>query len=109
MEITFIDYKKTPSEKYLGIATVNFNNLVYLRYKIVQGKDGNGYFVAPASYKIDDYYVPCFVVDSNMTKERINTVIRKGVDDFNNGTSQSVYSNPSAFSSQNTDDMNVPF
>ncbi len=109
MEITFVDYQATPQEKYLGIATVNFNNVLYLRYKIVQGKDGAGYFPAISSYKVDDHYVPTFVIDSNMTKQKIERIIRTGVDAALFGTNQEKNIAPSAFSGNFENETNIPF
>jgi hypothetical protein len=41
MKIEFIDYKPTPSEaKQLGVATVCYDDKIWLRYKVQPGKDG---------------------------------------------------------------------
>ena len=101
MNIEFIEYKPTPSEKYLGIATVNFNNMIYLRYKVVPKKEGNGFFIMPASYKIasngdKDDYVVAFVIDSNFASQEIERKIRVSVNaQMKNGNTQtaSVFEN----------------
>lgn len=80
IKIEFVDYVLTPGEKHLGVATINFNDQLYLRYKVQPGKDGKGHFFSPASHKMPgDTYVPSFVIDSNFVKEKISTVIKNGI------------------------------
>lgn len=73
----FISYVKTPAEKYLGIVSVNLTEKrLVLRYKVVQNKDGHGFFLAPASYKIPDVaggdqYIGAFMLDSNAENEEV--------------------------------------
>lgn len=80
--VKFIDYKPTPGEKHLGIATVLINDIVYLRYKIVTGKNG-GFFPNAASYRFSEFgvetYLPAFVIESNFLKEQVEQAIRTGV------------------------------
>ena len=81
--IEFIKFEDTPSEKYLGIATVKLYGKIILRYKIVPTKDGTGVFPTSASYKVSregaDYYLPAFIVDSRAEEEEIKSVILRGV------------------------------
>ena len=83
MDIKFIEYKLTPGEKHLGIVTILFDNKIFLRYRISEGKDGKGMFPSPASYKIAeggvDSYLPAFVIDSRMLHEQIMTIIKQGI------------------------------
>ncbi len=85
MDIKFESYKLTPGEKHLGIVTILFDNKIYLRYRISEGKDGKGMFPSPASYKVTeggvDTYLPAFVIDSRMMHEQIMTVIKQGIHD----------------------------
>jgi len=70
----FIDFKKTPGEKHLGIATIKYNGII-LRYKIIPTKDGKNCFAAPSAYKVtenyEDRYIPAFVIDSQTDDQRV--------------------------------------
>ena len=84
-EYKFISYTPTPQDQYiLGIATVLAFDKIILRYKHSKTKDGTGDFFVPASYGIIDEtgqkrYVNCFDMDSNLEKEHVIALIRKGV------------------------------
>ena len=83
-QFEFVKYEETPGEKYLGIATVKAYGKIILRYKIVQTKDGQGYFPAAASYKLpavdgEDTYVSCFLIDSRSDEEELQRLIRTEV------------------------------
>jgi hypothetical protein len=83
-DFRFLKYEPTPSEKHMGIATVMAYGKIILRYKIVQNKDGTGFFPASASYKMSDpsgadFYVSAFVVDSNGEKEELENMIKANV------------------------------
>ena len=81
----FISYEATPQDQYiLGIATVLAYDKIILRYKHSKTKDGTGDFFVPASYGLVDEtgqkrYVNCFDMDSNMEKDHVMALIRKGV------------------------------
>ncbi len=75
----FISYTKTPGEKHWGIAAISVDDKILLRYKIMPNKEGNSFYPVPASYKIDDTYVPAITIDSNIQKEEIETLIRTWV------------------------------
>lgn len=81
----FISYEATPKDQYIvGIATVLAFDKIILRYKHSKTKDGTGDFFVPASYGIIDEtgqkrYVNCFDMDSNLEKEHVIALIRKGV------------------------------
>jgi len=83
MEYTFKGYKETPNEKHMGIAVVNLGGIIDLRYKILEGKDGKGYFPVVASYKTSengmDVYQPAFMIDSRALHEDILQAVRQGV------------------------------
>lgn len=79
MNIKFIDFKKVFGEKYFGIASVVLDDKIMLRYKVIPGKEGKGFYMKPASYKIGEDYVDAFEIDSNFTKSAIDQVIRDHV------------------------------
>ena len=83
MKIQFNDYKTTPGEKHLGIASIILElegEKILLRYKVQSGKDGKGHFYATASHKIDETtYVPSFVVNSNILSDSIKDCLKSGI------------------------------
>ena len=79
MNIKFIEFKKVFGEKHLGIASVILDDKIMLRYRIVPGKDGKGFWCKPPSYKIGDVYVDAFEIDSNFVKSAIEATIRDHV------------------------------
>ena len=87
----FMGYEPTPTEpKQLGIATIRAWGKVILRYKIVPGKDGNGWFSNIASFKKGpdatgkDMYTQSFMVDSNFEAEQIKELIKANVNPYAN-------------------------
>ena len=99
-QIKFLDYKATPGEKHLGIATILINNVIYFRFKISVGKNG-GYFGNPASYKHTDQYgvesyIPAFGCESNMLNEEVQLCLKTNVNRILSSGQQSA----SVFSSQ---------
>lgn len=88
MDFEIIDYLPTPSEKYLGIVRVKaFGGKITLRFKIVQKKDGSGYFPASATIKGPDQdnqvtYLPAFMFDSASDREDLDHAIRQAVKRF---------------------------
>lgn len=83
--LDFHSYQEVKGQKYLGIATINYNG-VMLRYKIVVSKDGTTYFPASASYNIgtegQDRYISAFCIDSNMQNEILKELIMKKVGEY---------------------------
>jgi len=80
MNVKFVEFKKIFGEKHLGIASVILDDKILLRYKILPGKDGKGFYPKPGSYKTENgQYVEAFVLDSNFVKETIENVIREHV------------------------------
>lgn len=79
MDIKFIDFTRVENEKHLGIATVCLDDKIYLRYKINPGKEGKGFFLKEATYKVDDGYLPSFIVDSNFTCQKIESIVRENL------------------------------
>ena len=103
--VEFKEYRPTPGEKHLGIATILINNLIYLRYKITTGKNG-GYFPNPPSYKVTEYgaesYISAFVIESNMLKEQVDACLKTNVNRIlaNGQHSDSVFSPQPSFPQQ---------
>ena len=79
MNIKFIEFKKVFGEKHFGIASVILDDKIMLRYRIVPGKDGKGFYCKPASHKIGENYVDSFEIDSNFLKNAIDSTIRDHV------------------------------
>lgn len=79
----FRGYRPTPGEKHAGIAEVKAWGKIILRYKIIPKKDGNGFFPATASLKINesgqDVYASAFTIDSNSDREECESVIMSNV------------------------------
>lgn len=80
----FIKYENTPGEKHLGIATIKAFGKVILRYKIIQNKEGNGFFPVSASYKMpsqegQNVYLAAFLLDSRSDEEEISALIRANI------------------------------
>lgn len=98
----FLSYEATPTEKYLGIATVRAWGKIILKFKIVPGKDGRGFFAAVAAYKNGvkpdgkDKYDDAFTIDSNYEAGELKKLIEDNVSPYasnSNATAQnSVYS-----------------
>ena len=88
MDFEIIDYLPTPSEKYLGIVRVKaFNKKITLRFKIVQKKDGHGYFPAAATIKGPDIenassFLPSFQFDSQDDRDELDQAIRMAIKRF---------------------------
>ena len=97
-EVKFIDYKPTPSEKYHGIMTVLVNGMIYLRYKIISGKNG-GYYPNGSSYKVSengaDTYISSFLIESNMLKEQVESCLKVNINRVM-GLSASAFQQPKA-------------
>lgn len=84
-EIEFLKYEEFKTDYQMGIATVRYGKVI-LRYKVVQKKDGSGYFPSAASYKVTDHgedkFLKSFTVDSRADEEEIEQAIRSGVKIF---------------------------
>ena len=105
-EVKFISYKATPADKHLGIATISvFGGKIYLRYKISNGKNG-GTFPNVASYKVDEAYLPAFVIESSMMKEEIESCIKNNLNKFLTQSAQSVQESGNVFRSATPPVMN---
>ena len=103
-DVKFCDFKPTPNEKHVGIATVLIDNIIFLRYKITSGKNG-GYFPNAPSYKIVEYgqdsYIPGFLIESNMLKEQVESIIRSNVNRImSSGQQNSIFAAPGYTGSQ---------
>jgi hypothetical protein len=89
----FVSYEPTPTEpKTLGIATIRAWGKIILRYKIVPGKDGHGWFTAISSMKKSpdefgkDQYTQSFLIDSNFDVEQIKQLIKHHVSPYEQKT-----------------------
>ena len=82
-QFEFISYTPVQGEKHLGIAAIKLYGKIILRYKIVQGKDGKGFFPSAPNYKITDEsgerWVSGFMLDSRSENEEVEGIIRNGV------------------------------
>jgi len=88
-----LKFEKTPEAKHIGIVHVRLFNKVILRYKVIENKDGSGYFVAPPSYKRDDgdnqKWVTWFMLDSQVFSEEVEDVIRENLSKLKGGSNSS--------------------
>src|SRR5574337_966154 len=87
MDIRLVSFLPTPGQGQIGIATINFNEMVYLRFKVKAKKGTEGYYVLPASYKIDDAdgkatFLPAFTIDSGFAKEKIEIIVKDAVKNY---------------------------
>lgn len=92
-QMDFHSYQEVTGQKYMGIATVNYNG-VMLRFKLVHSKDGTSFFPASASYNIGsqggvDRYISAFCIDSNMANEMLKEMIMQRVSEYYHTLSQS--------------------
>lgn len=82
MDIKFMEYVETPTEKHLGIATIMYGSML-LRFKIQPGKDGQGFYAQSASHKVtengQDKYLESFLVDSRIEHGKMMDIVREGV------------------------------
>lgn len=90
-KIKFLSYDETPSvEGQKGIATILFMDEIILRYKLVNKKDGSGYFIASATLKAEpdgdkSNWVDAFTLERNSSKEEILSLIRAEVNGRSTG------------------------
>ncbi len=85
-DIEFLNYLPTPEEQYfMGIATVRLYGRIILKYKVIEKKDGSGFFVASPNYRLplgengDLKYVDAIMLDSRMEHDELMNIIRNGV------------------------------
>jgi hypothetical protein len=84
----FLDYTPTPNERHLGIATIRAYGKIILKYKIISGKDGRGFFISPGSYKVGagpdgkDLYEKCFMIDSNYENSQAEACIKANINPY---------------------------
>lgn len=77
--MSFISYAPTPGDdKCLGVATIEYNGPIVLRYRLVPNKTG-GNFLAPPSCKVGDKYEDGFEIDSTRQKLQIEEMIRQRI------------------------------
>ena len=97
MNLKFLRFDATPTEKHLGIATIRIEEgvRIILRFK-VQPKEGGGYYYQPASHKISsqgkDNYYPAFSLDSSYEYDELKDFIASHVEPILNQANQSVFS-----------------
>lgn len=79
MDIKFINYTPTPTEqKQMGIAEILYGDIT-LRFKIVHGKEGDNFFITPASHKIGERYYGAFEIDSKSQYNSMIEFVRENV------------------------------
>lgn len=81
MTCRFIDYEKTPnSGLQLGVATIEMYDKIILRFKVVQRKDGVGFFIGSPSVKVGEKYLDAIEIDSSKEIKAIDDLIRLNID-----------------------------
>jgi len=79
-QIEILKFEKTEDQKFIGIVTIRLFRQVVLKYKIVENKDGSGFFVAPPSYKLEvngqDKWSSWHMLDSQVFSEEVQDMIR---------------------------------
>ncbi len=82
----FLSFEKTPSiENQLGIVSVLIDDKWMVRFKIVNRKDGSGFFIAGGNVKGEPTepdktnWLDCFVPDRNSEKEELYNFIRASI------------------------------
>ncbi len=85
----FLQYDPVVGEKFLGIATVRAWGRIILRYKIVPGKEGKGFFASTASIKNGERYESAFMLDSNYENQLLQALIKDKVSSVLNGEKSS--------------------
>lgn len=82
-QLEFLTFDETPSEKYLGVASLRFFGQIILRYKVQRTKDGNGIFIAAPSFKKVDqsgeHWCQWFMLDSMSHNETVTNLIKTKV------------------------------
>lgn len=79
MDIKFRKYTQTPTEqKQMGVAEILYGDII-LRFKVVNGKDGEGFFLTPASHKIGERYYGAFEIDSRSKYDDMLDFVRENV------------------------------
>ena len=104
-QVEFLSFDETPSEKYLGVASIRFFGQIILRYKVQRTKDGNSIFIAAPSFrKVDqsgEQWCQWFMLDSMSQNEIVANLIKTKVKAyFNNKTDVNVSSLPSGWNNQ---------
>lgn len=82
----FLSYDAVVGEKFLGVATIRAWSKIILRYKIIPGKEGRGFFASPASVKVNDKFESSFMLDSNFENQALLSLIKEEVSKYLNGT-----------------------
>ena len=82
-KLQFIKWEETPELNFLGVAHVLYDNCFVLKFKIVENKDGTGFFVASPSFKREingeDKWEQWFFMDSRSKGDAILDFIRNNV------------------------------
>lgn len=91
-DVRFIDYIPTPYGKFEGVVyvgvTVQSLGEIMLGFKVVQRKDGSGYFFGDPTWKLEsqagDEWKPWIMIDSNIAKERLFNFLRQNINKKSN-------------------------
>ena len=94
----FIDFVKTPTAKQMGVVYVGLQTAIgeiMLGFKVVEKKDGSGYFFGEPTWKFDERGIeewkPWIMIDSNIAKDQLFSFLRENVNRClhkGNGTQQ---------------------
>lgn len=82
LNIEFIKWEETPELNFLGIAHLLYDNCFVLKFKIVENKDGSGFFAVPPSYKkteTQEKWDQWFYMDSRTKGDQLQDFVRNNV------------------------------
>lgn len=107
MNHEFLRYDPTPDEQYFsGIVTIRLYGRLIVRYKVVDKKDGSGYFIAPPNYRVTDplsgdaKYLDAIMIDSKMENDDLQSMMRQCINKARNQNAQQQYQQPQAQQAQ---------
>jgi hypothetical protein len=79
-QIEVLKFEETPESKHIGVAHIRLFKQVVLRYKVIENKDGSGFFIVPPSYKREfdgqEKWNQWFMLDSQVFSEEVQDAIR---------------------------------
>lgn len=85
-DFEFLHYLPTPQEQYFrGVATIRAYGKVIIKYKVINRKDGNGFFIAAPNYKLPvgengaPKYVDAIMFDSKLENDELQELLRNEV------------------------------
>ena len=81
-QIEFLSYDEINEGKNLGTATVRIPNVGKFCYRVVERKDGSGFFVSAPQYLRDEKWCNWFSLDSETQAEDVKKTIYHNVKEF---------------------------